>query len=599
MEHSRVILHLDIDYFYAQVEELLDPSLKNQPFGIKQGLNIVTCNYLARDYGVGKWKSVKECLEKCPNLKIVPGEDLTNYKQYSRRLSELLHDIFKRSTERVGLDEHYIDITDLVEEQLRNNNHETLHFIGPIMPDEESFDCNCGCKERLKIGSKIANDTRKDIYERLGLTVSVGIAVNKLQAKIVGQVHKPNNQTVLAPLAAKKFMSELGSLRNITGIGEKTESKLQSLGIETIQQLQECDVISLEKEVGKEAAKRLKDMSFGIDNAPVKPTGKPKSIGLENSFKPIFGGSLRSDAAEKFQALLNRLMIQIQDDGRTPEKLIRVTLRKYDSQKKTSIRETKQCALPTNCFKKVNGKIYLADGAEQKIMNNILRLFDRMIDLNQKFSITLIGLCFCKFQKEQRKGPGSIANYLLKKQDVEVHSITNLSNEAVNIENSFRSKAASPCPSLMDFETISNTSLDMSEEPTDDDEPTPKKRKKMGLLLFAKNRHSSAEDVASPSKLNVSNLNLDNNSNEADERYQSTSTPSTSFLETPPNIDPSVWEEIPSPIQQELILNWQKSSTNIPSSSISSPATVWNSKTKGNGSKATNNTLHRYFIRNS
>jgi hypothetical protein len=134
----------------------------------------------------------------------------------------------------------------------------------------------------------------------------------------------------------------------------------------------------------------------------------------------------------------------------------------------------------------------------------------------------------------------------------------------------------------------------MSEE---DEEPTPKKRKKMNLLLLAKNRHSSAEDVASPSKLNVSNLNLDNNSNEADERFQSTSTPSTSFhhLEMPPNIDPSVWQEIPSQIQQELILNWQKSSN---SSSPSTSATAWNSKTKGNGSK-TNNTLHRYFIRNS
>lgn len=517
-------------------------------------------------------------------------------------MTELLHEIFKRSTERVGLDEHYIDITDLIEDQLQNNNG-NLHFFGPIMPDEESFDaCKCGCRERLKIGSKIANETRKIIYEKLGLTVSVGIAVNKLQAKIVGQVHKPNNQTVLAPIAAKKFMSELGSLRNITGIGEKTEMKLQSIGIDSISALQESDMLMLERELGKEAAKRLKDMSYGIDNAPVKPSGKPKSIGLENSFKPIFGGSIRSDAAEKFQALLNRLMIQIQDDGRTPEKLIRVTLRKYDSQKKTSIRETKQCALPQNCFQKVNGKIYLAEGAEQKIMNNILRLFDRMIDLNQKFSITLIGLCFCKFQKEQRKGAGSIANYLLKKQDVEVHSITNLSNEAVNIENTFRSKAASPCPSLMDFETISNTSLDMSG--TDDEhEPTPKKRKKMGLLLFGKNRHSSAEDVASPSKLNVSNLNLDNNSNEADERYQTTSSPSTSFhLEIPPNIDQSVWLEIPPDIKQELIQNWQKSTTSVsnnsPSTSISSPTTAWNSKTKGN-SKATNNTLHRYFIRNS
>lgn len=60
MEHSRVILHLDIDYFYAQVEEILDPTLKYQPFGVKQGLNIVTCNYQAREHGVKKWRPLKE-----------------------------------------------------------------------------------------------------------------------------------------------------------------------------------------------------------------------------------------------------------------------------------------------------------------------------------------------------------------------------------------------------------------------------------------------------------------------------------------------------------------------------------------------------------
>jgi DNA polymerase iota len=192
------------------------------------------------------------------------------------------------------------------------------------------------------------------------------------------------------------------------------------------------------------------------------------------------------------------------------------------------------------------------DGAEQKIIKNILMLFDRMVDLKQQFNITLLGLCFSKFQ-EQKKGPGSIANYLMKKQDVEVQSITNLSNETINgssLSDSFRSKTASPSSSLMDFETLSNNSLDLSGSSETELEPSPKKRKKLNLLLVARNRrYSSNDDIASPSKLNVSDLHLNGTS-------MDTSTPtriisplcknpepiacsSTKQTEIPPNIDRS------------------------------------------------------------
>jgi len=545
--HLNVIIHLDIDYFYAQVEEILNPELKSKPFGVKQGLNIVTCNYIAREQGVGKWKPLKECLEKCPELVIVNGEDLTNYKVYSKRVSELLHKMFG-TTERMGLDEHYIDITKEIERQLSELDVNEHHFVGPIFPDEETFDqCKCGCKTRLMLGTEIADRVRKRLYEDLKLTCSIGIAHNKLLAKLVGTMNKPNNQTALAPTASKVFMADLKNLRSITGIGEKTATRIQELGIVTIADLQECDIQRLQKKFGIDMATRLKEMSLGIDTSDIKATGKPKTVGLEDSFRPI---SIRSDAAEKFQALLSRLMIQIQDDGRVPQS-IKVTVRKYDPVKKNSIRETKQCALAPSLFRCVDGKIQLTDGAEQKIIKNVLMLFDRMVDLKQQFNITLLGLCFSKFQ-EQKKGPGSIASYLMKKQDVEVQSITNLSNETINgsLSDSFRSKTASPSSSLMDFETLSNNSLDLSGSSETELEPSPKKRKKLNLLLVARNRrYSSNDDIASPSKLNVSDLHLNGNS-------MDTSTPtriisplcknpepiacsSTKQTEIPPNIDPS------------------------------------------------------------
>lgn len=293
-------------------------------------------------------------------------------------------------------------------------------------------------------------------------------------------------------------------------------------------------------------ATRLREMSLGIDSSDIRATGKPKTVGLEDSFRPI---SIRSDAAEKFQALLSRLMIQIQDDGRIPQS-IKVTVRKYDPVKKNSIRETKQCALAPSLFRCVDGKIQLTEGAEQKIIKNVLILFDRMVDLKQQFNITLLGLCFSKFQ-EQKKGPGSIANYLMKKQDVEVQSITNLSNETVNgsLSDSFRSKTASPSSSLMDFETISNNSLDLSGSSETELEPSPKKRKKLNLLLVARNRrYSSNDDIASPSKLNVSDLHLNGMDTSTPNRIISplcknpepiASCSSAKSSEIPPNIDPT------------------------------------------------------------
>jgi DNA polymerase iota len=548
-----------------------------------------------------------DALRKCPHLVIINGEDLSNYKTYSKRISDLLHSMFGPS-ERMGLDEHFLDVTKQVHEQISNlpeDELENLRLTGPLYPSEEAFnECQCGCKRRLMLGSKIAQNIRDKILENLKLTCSVGIAHNKLLAKLVGQLNKPNSQTVLAPTAAATFMAELKDLRSITGIGSRTASRIEELGIISIADLQTCEISKLQKKFGLDMATRLKEMAAGADPSEVKPSGKPKTVGLEDSCRPI---SIRSDAQEKFRALLSRLVTQIQDDGRIPQS-IKVTVRKYDPVKKNSIRETKQCVLNSH-FRCVDGKIQLIAGADEKILKNVMILFDRMVDLKQQINITLLGLCFSKFQ-DPKKGLGSIASFLMKKQDVEVQSITNLSNESINgsFADSFRSKTASPSSSIMDFETISNNSFDFSGSEESEFEPSPKKRKKLNLLLVAKNRkYSSNEDIASPSKLNVSALHLSSGSMDIGDgsSLKTTSTPnrvlsplcisnepiacSSKSPELPPNVDPSVWQELPLDVQQELLTSWHTNSSSLNSTKATTkPSAHPNSKT----------TLHKYFISN-
>lgn len=415
-------------------------------------------------------------------------------------------------------------------------------------------------------------------------------------------MNKPNNTTCIAPLFAKQFMAGLIHLRKITGIGEKTASKLENtLKINTIRELQCCEMTVLQRSFGMDLALRLKRLACGIDESNLKPLEKPKSISFENSFRPISTKSLsiRSDAANKFQSLLSRLLLQIQDDCRIPQTL-KITLRKYDSIKKSSIRETRQCIFPTNCFKILNEKLVLIDGAEMKLMKTINTLFDRMVDLSRPFSITLIGLCFCKFEKEpdaDEKKSGSMAKFLMKKQDVEVQSITNISNDVFN-NDSFRSKNASPSSSVMDFETLSNNSLDISGGSDDDNlEPSPKKKRKKLNIIISK---TCIEDNSSPSKLNVSNLRLNASATAMEtDLFPQRSISSPLAEMPPPYVDPFVWQEIPAAIKRELIVNWQaqkaSSSTNVSNSNLGVASNNISKSSKINSK----NTLHKYFLKNS
>lgn len=424
-------------------------------------------------------------------------------------------------------------------------------------------------------------------------------------AKIIGSKNKPNKQTVLAPKYSQSTLSEMTSIRDITGIGEKTEKLLNEINIRNVRDLQDIELDNLKRVVGYDQATKLKDLSFGIDNTTVKTSGKPKTISLEDACKSI---SIRAEVEEKFRVLVTRLALLIADDGRVPI-AIKIILRKFDGTKKVSHRETKQANIQPSIFKQVDGKIELVEGGQQTLLDVVMKLFERTIDMKKSFNITLLGLAFTKFQL-QNKGASRIANYFIKKSDIEVQSITSFSSDGYSPNGSLvdnhkrQEKSRLSSPMGMDLDAVSDTtsiascSSDISES---DVEPSPKKKRG---FPFVSKRRSLLNPIdcydASPSKLSCRVGDLRLNSREFDS-MPSTSTPthiqsiskpvktSTATTKSEPVVlSNEVFKELPLDVQHELLGSWVLPITK---------SLNQGSSTQTSG-KAKSNTLHRYFIAN-
>ncbi|KAJ2953116.1 hypothetical protein O0L34_g678 [Tuta absoluta] len=453
-DHSKSVIHIDIDCFYAQVETLRAPELRDAPLGVQQKNIVVTSNYEARKHGVQKCMLVTEALKLCPNLKLVNGEDLHNYRAASNKIFAVLQS-WKCPVEKLGMDENFIDVTNLVQEKLKSMNAEGMVVCGHVY-SEPCLECPCGCHSRLRIASQLASEMRKKIFDELGYTTCAGIAHNKLLAKLICPLHKPNDQTTIYPEHATSFMATLPSVRSIPSIGSKTTETLISQKILTVSDLQLVSLDELKKHFSSDMAVRLKNLSLGEDNTPVKQTGKPQSIGLEDSFRTV---SVKSEVEEKFGALLQRLLVLVKEDGRIPVSL-RVTLRKKDAKRLSSHRESRQCQISPSIFTITGGTLSITEAGQQKLMTIIMRLFNKLINLSKPFHLTLVGLAFTKFQ-ERMTGRSSIVNYLMN--DISVQSVLNLQNDCDTSASSMDYSAVSPS---------SSTTTDLSDAEV---EPSPKK----------------------------------------------------------------------------------------------------------------------------
>ncbi|CAH1796183.1 unnamed protein product [Owenia fusiformis] len=408
--HKRVIVHIDIDCFYAQVETLHNPDLINKPLGIQQKNIIVTCNYVAREKGVTKLSYLKDALKKCPEIVIVNGEDLTKYRDMSYKITDFLLK-YSLKVERLGFDENFIDVTGLVNERMNSDviklclpkteNHNTI--AGHVYAVENSnlknvSQCYCGCHKRLLIGSQIAAEIRKSLHQELGITCCAGIAHNKLLAKLVGATHKPNQQTVLLPEFITELMVSLKDVRKIPGIGSSTSKRLQSIGLTSVTDLQTCSRDTLSEQFGPLMAQNMADWSLGIDHSEVVKTGPPQSISDEDSFRKCCN---ITDVKVRLKGILKTLMTRLLQDGRHPQTL-RLTLRRVIGENKWSSRESRQCPIPTYILKNLSTSD--TDQADDAILNLLTSLFNKMVDISKPFHITLLNICFTKFENQEKVG---------------------------------------------------------------------------------------------------------------------------------------------------------------------------------------------------
>lgn len=250
---SRKIIHVDCDCFFAAVEMRDNPGLKNIPIAIggdshRRGV-LCTANYAARAYGVKSAMPTKMALQLCPDLLVLPT-NFDKYKEASRQIIE----IFKHYTdviEVVSIDEAFLDVTDV--------------------------------KGYQNSATHIAKAIKEEVYRRVGITVSAGVAPNKFLAKVASDWQKPDGLYVITPDKVDAFVKML-PIEKISGVGKVTAEKLHQLGVHTCEDLQRLSLDTLVGNVGK-FAQRLRQYSFGVDTRCVESRRERKSCSIEKTFE--------------------------------------------------------------------------------------------------------------------------------------------------------------------------------------------------------------------------------------------------------------------------------------------------------------------------
>jgi DNA polymerase IV len=248
----RKIIHIDMDAFFASVEQLDNPELKGKPVavgGSGERSVVAAASYEARKFGVRSAMPSVIAKRLCPELIFVKH----NFERY-HEVSSQVHEIFKEYTdliEPLSIDEAFLDVTD----------------------------------DKKKIGSAtvIARKIRAEIKKRTGLTASAGISVNKFLAKIASDINKPDGLFVIKPEEAEKFIEEL-SVEKFYGIGKVTAQKMHKLGIHNGSDLKKWDMVSLVRNFGK-AGVFFYDIVRGNDERPVEPNQERKSVGTEYTYE--------------------------------------------------------------------------------------------------------------------------------------------------------------------------------------------------------------------------------------------------------------------------------------------------------------------------
>jgi len=276
MEAVRKIIHIDMDAFYASVEQRDRPELRGKPVivgGDPRSRGVVAaCSYEARKFGVHSAMASSTAYRLCPQAVFVRSR----FDVY-RAASRLIRDIF----------------------------HEYTDLVEPLSLDEAFLDVTQN-RKRIPSATAVAREIKQQIFHRTGgLTASAGVSFNKFLAKVASDFHKPNGITVVTPERAAAFIDCL-PIRKFFGVGKVTEEKMLSLGIKTGAELKQFGKEELIRLFGKSGG-YFYDIAHGIDERPVEPNRIRKSIGKETTLREDI------DDIDQMKAVLEDIALQVEN----------------------------------------------------------------------------------------------------------------------------------------------------------------------------------------------------------------------------------------------------------------------------------------------
>lgn len=272
---ERKIIHVDMDAFYAAVEQRDNPELKGKPVVVggsdptRRGV-VSTASYEARKFGVHSAMPLREAYRRCPEGIYLP----VNMSKY-RRVSQQIFDIFLEYTplvENISLDEAFLDVT--------------------------------GSQRLFGSAEKIGREIKERIRKEVNLTASIGISYNKFLAKLASDLEKPDGFVVIDRSNFKRLVHPL-PVKRLWGVGSRMEEKLHALGLRTIGDVAQASPLYLKKQFGV-AGEQIYMLSQGIDGRPVVPEREAKSVGRETTFP--------DDVVDE-EVLLATLMQLVEDVG--------------------------------------------------------------------------------------------------------------------------------------------------------------------------------------------------------------------------------------------------------------------------------------------
>lgn len=282
----RKIIHVDMDAFYASVEQRDDPQLRGKPVVVAwQGKRSVVCaaSYEARKFGVRSAMPYVQAERLCPQAVFVPP-DFTRYGAVSKAVRE----IFLRHTDLVeplSLDEAYLDVTEN--------------------------------KRGLASATEVAREIREQIRHELNLTASAGVAPNKFLAKVASDWRKPDGLFVIKPNKAMDFLTPL-AIERLPGVGKVTARKLVALGVKKVGEIRSLEVVDLQKHFGRYGV-RLHELARGIDLSPVEPNRPTQSISAEDTFE---SDVLLSETDAMIRRLAEKVWQASRKESRIPRTIV-------------------------------------------------------------------------------------------------------------------------------------------------------------------------------------------------------------------------------------------------------------------------------------